>query len=146
MDALKGLSREAQVVLGGAALYVIFSFFAWQQFSFSGLRLPVSEWKGIGIVAGLLGFAVLAWELGRLVDADVRLGSLSVGFVSLGLALLLAVFTVITFLTHGTARHWPAWIGLILSLVIAVAAWARARQEGVQLPARTRGPAGGAPE
>ena len=41
---------------------------------------------------------------------------------------------MITFATHGTARHWPAWIGLILSLVIAAAAVMRARGEGVQLP------------
>jgi hypothetical protein len=59
---------------------------------------------------------------------------LSEGLVSVGIALLLALFTVITFATHGTARHWPAWIGLILSLVIAAAAVIRARAEGVQMP------------
>ena len=55
--------------------------------------------------------------------------------LSVGLALLLLIFTVITFLTHGTARHWPAWLGpLVLSIVIAVAAFGRAKAEGVQIP------------
>jgi hypothetical protein len=135
MDVLKNLSREVQVVLGGAVLYLIFSFLDWQQVSGFGFTVGRTEWTGIGIVAGLLVIALLLWETARLFSVKVPVGQLSEGLVSVGLALLLALFTVITFATHGTARHWPAWIGLILSLVIAVAAVVRARAEGVELPA-----------
>jgi len=141
MDSLKGLSREVQVVLGGGVLYLIFSFLDWQQVSGFGVTVGRSEWNGVGIIAGLLAIALLLWEAARLFAVKVPLGSLSEGLVSLGIALLLALFTVITFLTHGTARHWPAWIGLLLSLAIAAAAVVRARGEGVELPA-ARAPGG----
>lgn len=134
MDALKKLPREVQIVLGGAVLYVIFSFFDWQQVSAGPFTYGVDEWSGIGVVAALLAIVLLAWELGRAVDFKIALGSLTPGLVSVGLALLLLVFTVITFLTHGTARHWPAFIGLILSIAIAVAAFRRAKAEGVEMP------------
>lgn len=134
MDFVKKLSIELQVVLGCAVLYLIFSFLDWQQVSLFGHAYGLSEWHGVGVVAGLLVIALLVWEVVRLFGPEVKLGTLSEGHVSVGLALLLAVFTLITFLSHSTARHWPAWIGLILSLVIAVAAVMRARAEGVEMP------------
>jgi hypothetical protein len=134
MDSFKNLSREAQVVLGGTVLYLIFSFLDWQQVSAFGITAGRSEWSGVGIVAGLVAIALLLWEAARLFAVKVSLGTLSEGLVSVGLALLLALFTVITFATHGTARHWPAWIGLILAIVIAVCAVVRARAEGVEMP------------
>jgi hypothetical protein len=69
-----------------------------------------------------------------MLSVKVQLGGLSEGLVSVALALLLALFTVIAFFDKGTARHWPAWIGLILAIVIAVAAVMRARAEGVEVP------------
>jgi hypothetical protein len=56
--------------------------------------------------------------------------------VSAALALLLLVFTVITFISHDEARHWPAWIGLLAAIVIAGAAFVRARDEGVEVPSK----------
>jgi hypothetical protein len=146
MDSVKKLSREAQIVLGGGVLYLLFSFFDWQQVSAFGYTAGRSEWTGFGIVAGLVAVLLVAWEAVRLLGVKVPLGELSDGLVSVGVALLLALFTVITFLTHGTARHWPAWIGLILALVIAGAALARARNEGVQMPEARPAPAAAAPE
>lgn len=134
MDVVKNLSREAQVVLGGGVLYLIFSFLDWQQVSGFGYTVGLSEWHGIGVVAGLVVIALLLWEVARVFGIKMPLGGLSEGIVSVGIALLLVLFTVITFATHGTARHWPAWIGLILSLLIGVAALGRARTEGVELP------------
>jgi hypothetical protein len=140
MDYVKNLSRETQAILGGGVLYLIFSFLDWQQVSGFGFTVGRTEWNGVGIIAGLLVIVLLVWEAARLFAVKVPLGTLSEGLVSLGIALLLALFTVITFATHGTARHWPAWVGLILSLVIAVAAVIRARAEGVQMPqARSTG-------
>lgn len=134
MEFFQKLSREVQIILVGGVLYVIFSFFDWQQVSAFGYTAGRSEWAGLGIVAGLLAIALLVWEGARLMGVKISTGSLSEGLISIGLALLLALFTIITFLTHSEARHWPAWIGLILAIVIAVAAFGRARAEGVQMP------------
>ena len=134
MEALMKLSREVQIVLGGTVLYVIFSFLDWQQVSFGGISAGRSEWSGIGVIAALLALILLAWEASRAFGVKIELGSVAPGLVSVGLALLLLVFTVITFLSHNEARHWPAWIGLLLSIVIAGFAFKRGQAEGVEMP------------
>lgn len=131
---MKKLPREVQVVIGGAVLYLIFSFFDWQQVSVLTITAGRSEWVGVGVIAGLLSIALLLWEAARAFDMKMQLGSLTPGLVSVALALLLLLFTVITFLSHNEARHWPSYVGLILSIVIAVAAFGRARAEGVEMP------------
>lgn len=135
MDKLVKLSREVQVVLGGSLLYLIFSFFDWQQVGAFGITVGASEWHGVGVVSGLVVIVLLVWETTRLIGIKVELGSITPGLVSVALALVLLLFTIITFLSHSTARHWPAWIGLILSVVVAAAALKRAKREDVQLPA-----------
>ncbi len=134
MDKLMKLSRETQAVLAGSVLYLIFSFFDWQQVSAFGVSAGRSEWNGIGVIAGLLVIVLLLWEAARLFEVKIELGSLNPGLLSVAVALLLLVFTVITFLSHSTARHWPAWIGLLLSIVIAAAAVMRGKAEGVEMP------------
>jgi hypothetical protein len=134
MDTFKQLSRDLQVVLGGTVLYLIMSFLDWQQVSFGPVSAGVTEWHGVGIVAGLLAIVLLAWEASRLFAIKIELGSLTPGLTSIGLALLLLVFTVITFLSHSAYRHWPEYLGLVLSIAVAVAAVRRARSEGVEMP------------
>jgi uncharacterized membrane protein YhdT len=139
MDVLSKLSREAQAVLGGGLLLLILSFLDWQQASFSfgtvGGTVGLSEWHGfVGTLAALLVIAMLVWEVLRVMAVNVSLGSLTPGLVSAGLALLMVVFTVIAFLTKGDARHWPAWIALIVALLVGAAAAMRARAEGVEMP------------
>ena len=130
MDGLSKLSRETQVVLGGGVLLLILSFLNWQSYSIIG----VNEWHGIGVLAGLLVIAMLVWEVLRLMAVNVSLGTLSPGLVSVGLALLMALFTVIAFLNKDLFRQWPAWGALIAALLVAAAAVVRARAEGVQMP------------
>lgn len=138
MDLIKRLSPTEQVLLGGSLLYVIFSFLDWQQVCADAGGAEVcggaSEWHGVGVVAALLGIAVLAWEVSRRLGAAKQLGALSPGLVSVALALLLTLFTVITFLSHNEFRHWPQWIALFLSIGIGVVALGRARAEGVKMP------------
>jgi hypothetical protein len=138
MDMLKKLSPMAQVVLGGSVLYLIFSFFDWQQACAGPPGFHVcagrTEWNGVGIIAGLLVVALIVWEVLRLLDVKLQLGNFTPALISVALALALLVFTVITFLSHNEFRHWPQWIGLLLSIVIAGAAFMRGKDEGVQMP------------
>ena len=143
MDALMKLSREAQVVLGGGVVLLILSFLNWQQVSYLGFSAGFDEWRGIGLLAGLLIFALLGWEAARIFGVKLPAGAVSDGLVSVGLALLLALFTVIYFLTHGAARNWPARGGLLVVLVVAAAAVMRAKGEGVQMPAMGSSSSGG---
>lgn len=134
MDGFMKLSRQAQLVLGGSALYVILSFFNWQEVSIGGFSAGVDEWHGVGVIAALLAIVLLLWELGRLFNIEVPIGSLTPGLASVGVALLLLLFTVITFLSHSSYRAWPEWVGLVLSIVIGGAAVQRAKSEGVEMP------------
>ena len=135
MDSGGKLSREAQVVIGGGVVLLVLSFFNWQQITLLGISAGANEWHGIGILAGLLVIAMLVWEVRRLTVASAQLGSLSPGLVSLGLALLVALFTLLAFVDKSLFRHWPAWIALLVAIVIAVAAVMRAGRDGVKLPA-----------
>jgi hypothetical protein len=126
--------REGQIVLGGALLYLVVSFLEWQHFTVVIARrvdYGFTEWNGIGVIACVSAIALIVWELARL--AGVRLRSDTPGFVSVALALLLFLFTVLTFVSQNEGRRWPAWVGLALSAVIGGTAVLRARAEGVQL-------------
>jgi hypothetical protein len=134
MDQFKELPREAQITLGALVLFVIFSFFDWQQVSFAGLTAGNSLWHGVGIVTVLIAIAYLVWEIARALRYNVTVGQVKPPLTSAGFSIALLIFTVITFLDWSDARHWPAWIGLVLSIVIAVTALKRARDEGVEMP------------
>ncbi len=140
MDDLSKHSRETWVVVGGGVLLLILSFLDWQQVSAFGFSAGLNEWHGIGFLAALLVIVMLAWEVLRMASDDVALGNLSPGLVSAALVLLMALFTVIAFLDKSTARHWPAWFALLVTIVVVVAAVIRARAEGVEMP--TSKPAG----
>ena len=134
MDGLATMPRDAQIVLAGALVYAVVSFLNWQVERIVGLTVVQSEWAGIGILAGFVGWALLAWEISRAAEAQFSVRGVSKAATSLVLALLLALLTLITFLVHADGRNWPAWLGLAVALGIAAVAWGRARREGVQLP------------
>lgn len=136
MDALMKLSREAQVVLAGSLVYVILSFFAWQQAG----GFSANEWDGLGVFAALIAVVLLVWELGRALDAKIEVGSLGAATVSFVLALLLLYLTI-AMIIASSYLHWPAWVGLVVSIVVAGAAYLRAQNEGIALP-RVAMPAG----
>lgn len=133
VETLKRLPRETQIVLGGTALYIIFSFFNWQQVTAGPFTVGRSEWHGLGLLCVLLAIVLLAWEITRLLNMNFSL-PLTTPQVSAGLALLLTIFTVITFLDWSQFRAWPEWLGLILSIAIGAAAVMRAKSEGVTMP------------
>jgi hypothetical protein len=134
LDALKKLSREGQVVLGGLVLFLILSFFDWQQVSGFGVTVGKNLWNGFGIIVILVAIVFLVWEVLRLLERAPNLGQFEPPIVSAALALILVVFTVIVFLDWSQYRHWPEWLGTIVAIVIAVASFLRARSEGVEVP------------
>jgi hypothetical protein len=143
MDQFKELPREAQVTLVCLVLFVIFSFFDWQQVSVGPYSAGRSLWHGIGIITIIIALAYLVWEGARALHYARNVGQVTPPQTSAGFAIALLVFTVITFLDWSDYRHWPEWVGLFLAIVIAVVAFKRAKDEGVEMPKMPQGAAAG---
>jgi uncharacterized membrane protein (Fun14 family) len=126
-----GLSTGRKVLLAGGLLLLIDLFLDWQQvcanFGTGSICGSRSGWHGIGILVGLLTIALLAWELVGVFGVDLgdAVRNLPTALISAALAAAVALFAIIEFLTHNQARHWPAWLGLVLAIVIAVGGWLR---------------------
>ena len=143
----RGLSTGRQVLLAAGLLLFIDLFLDWQQVcasfgpagSVCGSR---SGWHGIGILVGLLTIALLAWEaIGALnIDLGDAVRALPANLISAALAAAVTLFVVIEFLTHNEARHWPAWIGLILGIVIAIGGWLRFSEGTTTAPSASTPP------
>lgn len=128
--------RESWIVLGCAVLYLVVAFLQWQHFTVkivTTVRYGFTEWNGVGRIACGLVIGLLLWEVARLFEIAPQSTSISAAFVSLALAVLLLLFTALTFVTRSQGRQLPAWLGLGLSIVIAVAAVVRAKVEGVEM-------------
>jgi hypothetical protein len=130
MDKLAELTHGAKVVLGSAIAFLIISFFDWQQVDLGAFgKAGVSMWHGVGVIAGLLAIAIIAWQAIRIANINVEIG-VGPAMVTAFLAILLLLFTVIKFFADGEARHWPAWVGLILAVVVCVGAWMNMQATG----------------
>lgn len=122
MDKLAELSHGAKVVLGSAIAFLIVSFFNWQEVDTVLGDYGVSMWHGVGYIAGLLAIALIVWQAVRLANINVEIG-VTPSMITTVLAILMFVFTLITFISHNEFRTIWSWIGLILSIVIVAGAW-----------------------
>ena len=77
MEGLKELPREVQVTLVALILFIVFSFFDWQQVSVGPFTAGRNLWHGIGIITVLIAIAYLIWEIGRVLEYDVNLGQVT---------------------------------------------------------------------
>jgi hypothetical protein len=124
MDQLKGLSRSSQLLLGAGLLLFIFLFFDWQQACAGSFCAGRSGWHGWGTAAGIFVIALLLWEVVHVLGLKIEL-PIKPAMLSAALAAGVLLFTVIKFLVDNEARHWPAWLGLILAIAIGVGGWLR---------------------
>jgi hypothetical protein len=130
MDKLAEINHGAKVVLGGAIVFLILSFFNWQEVDLGAFgEAGVSMWHGVGWIAGLLAIALIVWQAIRLTNFNLEIG-VGPAMVTTFLAVLLLLFTVIKFFADSEFRTWAAWVGLILAVVIAVGAWMNMQATG----------------
>jgi hypothetical protein len=130
MDKLAELSNGAKAVLGASILFLILSFFNWQEVDLGAFgEAGVSMWDGVGWIAGLLAIAIIVWQAIRLTNFNLEIG-VGPAMVTTFLAVLLLLFTVIKFFADNEFRTWAAWAGLILAIVIAGAAWFNMKETG----------------
>ncbi|HZQ64689.1 MAG TPA: hypothetical protein VFA66_05645 [Gaiellaceae bacterium] len=125
MDQLKAMSRSSQLLSGAGLLLFIFLFFDWQQVSVGGFTAGRSGWHGWGTAAGIFVIILVLFEATQMFG--VKLPELPVKTVLLStvLAALVLLFTIIKFFDDNEARHWPAWIGLILAIAIGIGGFLR---------------------
>ena len=62
-----------------------------------------------------------------------RVADLS-ALITVALAAATAVFTIIKFFVANEFRHWPAWVGLILAVLVGVGGWLRYSETPSQAP------------
>jgi hypothetical protein len=134
MERFNALGRGLQLMLVGSVLLLIDSFLNWQQVEFkvAGQTLAaggVSGWHGVGIIMGLLTVVLIVWLAVRLAAVNIAL-PVSDAMTGALLGFLILAFTLIKILVDGEFRHWPAWLGLLLAIVIAVGAWLSVQEAG----------------
>jgi hypothetical protein len=125
MDQLKGMSRSSQLLGGAGLLLFIFLFFDWQQVSVGGFTAGRSGWHGWGTAVGIFTIALVLFEATQILNVKLPDLPVKAVMISAGLAALVLLFTVIKFLVDNEARHWPAWIGLILAILIGIGGFLR---------------------
>lgn len=132
MDISK-LSHGAKVVLGAAIVFLIVSFFNWQEVELGAFgSAGVSMWHGMGWLAGLIAIVIVVWQAIRLANINVEVG-VTPSMVTAALSVLLVIFTVLKFLVDNEFRTFWAWLGLALSIVIVVGAWMNMQAAGESL-------------
>jgi hypothetical protein len=126
---LARLSTASKILLGAGVLLFIDLFLKWQQICVGAGAFHVcgsrSGWHGVGIVVGLLTIALIVWEAIRLANVEIPDFGVAPALVSAALAAGVLVFTIIKFLADNESRHWPAWLGLLLAIIIGVGGWLR---------------------
>jgi hypothetical protein len=131
MDFSK-LTLGSKVVAGAGILLLIDSFLHWQEVNFGPISAGVTMWHGWGVLIGLTLLAILAWEAAQLADLELSAGPLSPSMVTMLLSALLVLFTLIKVLSNDYVASW-AWVGLVLSIVVAVGAWLNMQAAGESL-------------
>ena len=126
---MKKLSMGSKGALIAGGLLFIDLFLPWncagggQIFGQAIPKFCVNGFNGMGMLAGLLLLVLLVWEgLG----AAGALASVSAPkkLITAALAAGAALFALLRFLFNIGASSFGAWLGVILALALAYAAWA----------------------
>jgi len=137
-------STARKILLPASLLLLIDSFLNWQQVDLGVVTAGQSMWHGLGFLIGILLIVLIVWEaLDAFAPDTIRGLNLPGGLLALGLAGAILILTVIRVLTLDF-RHWPAWVGLILALVIGYGGWLRFQESGDAMPSRATMGGGGA--
>ena len=103
MDFSK-LTLGSKIVAGAGILLLVDSFLHWQEVNFGPISAGVTMWHGWGVLIGLTLLAILAWEAAQLTETKIAVGPLSPTMVTMLLAALLVLFTLIKVLVERLCR------------------------------------------
>jgi hypothetical protein len=129
MDNLKALGRGTQIMFIAAVLLLIVSFFRWQEVDFGVISGGRNAWHGFwGVIMGILTIILIARIAARLAAVDVPI-PLSFATTSFVLGILIAICAVLKLITDDY-RHFWAFIGVGLAIVVAIGAWLEVQEAG----------------
>ncbi len=134
MERFNALGRGMQLMLIGAVLLLISTFFNWQEIDFD--LGPLGEgsagqnaWHGFwGVAMGLLTIVLIAWIVARLAAVDIPI-PVSAAMTGAVLAFLVFAFALIKNLADDYSTFW-SYIGVALAALIAVGAWMQIQESG----------------
>jgi len=111
------------------AVFLIDLFLPWESVGLLGFTAGnISGFNGIGVLAGILVILLLVWEVMAMAGVNLNL-NVSDALISAGLAAGTVLFGLIRFLIavtrQGTDPSFGAWVGVIVLLAMAYAAWLR---------------------
>jgi hypothetical protein len=119
------LANGAPASLSVSIAALVVSFLPWQSASIGPFTATVSEWQGIGVLAGLLLVALVIWNALRVGNVPLPV-PVAPALPGLAVAALLLLLTLIKFLAANEFRTFWAWLGLLLAILIVVAAYLEA--------------------
>lgn len=134
------MSTGTRILVVSSVLLFIFMFFNWQSVELGEFlgqdigSVGASGFSGIGVLVAILVIATIVWEGLLAAGVNLNLGTTSPALISAILGGATAVFTVIKFLTSLDAVSWPAFVGLILGLLIAYGAYLRFQESKAAAP------------
>jgi len=134
MERFNALGRGMQVMLVGAVLLLITTFFNWQEIDFDLGPLGEgsagqSAWNGFwGVVMGLLTIVLLAWIVARLAAVEIPI-PVSTAMTAAILAFLILAFAVIKNLVDDYSTFW-SYLGIVFAAAIAVGAFLQVQESG----------------
>jgi hypothetical protein len=138
------MSTASKILLGAGVLYFIDLFLQWQRACVLSFCAGVTGWHGLGILNGVLVLLIIVMEVLLLAGVNVEVGTPMMRMqIEAGLAFGVLLFTILKLIVDNDFLSWPAWIGLILALVIGYGGWMRWQEH--QAGASTAPPAGGMP-
>jgi hypothetical protein len=134
MERFNALGRGMQLMLIGAVLLLVSTFFNWQEIDFD--LGPLGEgsagqnaWHGfLGVAMGLLTIVLIAWIVARLAAVDIPI-PVSAAMTGAVLAFLIFAFALIKNLADDYSTFW-SYIGVALAALIAVGAWMQIQESG----------------
>ncbi|MBI2237686.1 MAG: hypothetical protein HYU54_04065 [Actinobacteria bacterium] len=144
------MSTASKILLGGGVLYLIDLFLQWNRLCIEVLGITggcagVSGWHGIGFLNGILVLLIVVMEVLILANVNVDVGTPAMrSMIEAGGAAAILVLTLLkVFLIDNEFISWPAWVGIVLAVVIAYGGWMRWQESQVAPPSPPPATGGG---
>lgn len=120
------------LLITGVLLFIAL-FFPWEDFGGEvedvfGVDVPgatVNGFNGVGVIVAILVIGLLVWEGLIAAGVTMNLGTTSPALISAVIGGATVLFALIKFLTSLDAIAWGAFLGLVLALAMAYAAYVR---------------------